>query len=422
MKNMFYFKKNKCFFGLLLIFMFIYESNDGLLAAEVTFTAEFRPSSANPEHKKFKNTTAQSGFCLDNPSQCLGEFSVGLPLTPIFNGMDASGAARNSAFFKMPSSFRSVMVESTIGDAYEVRWRVSSFSGRYRLPVSSLELVPEANGVVYAAHDALWDSRRWVYSPIGCGGTNYASFDHIQYRFLWLVPEGDGSCIKYLLREIPGPMSISQFSIGYELIAPDPLAMKNGVYTGDLVLTVGPGGDFDFGDRSMVNDSTISLHFVLTVQHELRADFPPDSHRVTLVPEGGWSSWVDHGRLPTSLSKDLPFSLSSSAPFSVTLECSHPQPNGDCGLLNTSTPTAPLVPVAVAITMPGFREAQRNLDALNLKLSTQGVAPRFISNAYAVNRASRLHFDVTGEHVKSILDHPGDQYRGNVTVVFDAQP
>jgi hypothetical protein len=76
----------------------------------------------------------------------------------------------------------------------------------------------------------------------------------------------------------------------------------------------------------------------------------------------------------------------------------------------------------VAITMPGFREAQRNLDALNLKLSTQGVAPRFISNAYAVNRASRLHFDVTGEHVKSILDHPGDQYRGNVTVVFDAQP
>jgi hypothetical protein len=74
----------------------------------------------------------------------------------------------------------------------------------------------------------------------------------------------------------------------------------------------------------------------------------------------------------------------------------------------------------VAITMPGFREIGSGTAALNLKLSAQGNRARFTSDAYLVNRASRLHFDVKGEHVKEILDHPGSQYRGNVTEIFDA--
>ena len=216
-------------------------------------------------------------------------------------------------------------------------------------------------------------------------------------------------------------MTISNFSIGYELITPDPLAMKNGVYSGDLALTMGPGGDFDFGDRATVSDSVVNLHFELTVQHELRVEFPPGSERAVLVPESGWNSWIDHDRLPTRLGKDLPFSLSSSAPFTISLQCQYPQSSGDCGLHNTTTP-ADEVPVEVAVTMPGFHEMNSGWDALSLKLSTQGVPARFTADVYAVHRASRVHLNVRGEHVKSILDHPGSQYRGNVTLVFDAQP
>jgi len=217
-------------------------------------------------------------------------------------------------------------------------------------------------------------------------------------------------------------MRIRDFSIGYVLEAPDPLSMKNGTYRGDLALQVGPGGDFDFGDLATASDSVVNLHFVLTVQHEFRVDFSPGSDRAVLAPEGGWNSWIDHGSLPTRLSKDLPFSLSSSVPFSVTLQCQYSQPGGDCGLRNITEPTAPEVPVEIALTMPGFREIGSNVDALNLKFSKEGTPVRFTSDAYAIDRASRLHFDVKGEHVKSILDHEGGQYRGNVTLVFDAHP
>jgi len=378
-------------------------------AVDLMFTANFRPDAANPTNNKFVNTTPLSGYCGTWSDLCTNNEVFGIAIemgTISFEHMDVNGADRNSAYFRVPAGFHDVTVRNETGSEAILKWRANAMSAR----------IDNAREVFQLAGWVTWSSPEppcsYVTTAVGGGW----------HEFIWRVPEGSAPCIKKPAGEVSMPMLVSRFSIGYELSAPDPLSMRNGVYTGTLNLTMGPGGDFDFGDRATVTESVVTLHFTLTVQHELKVDFSPGGQRAVLVPEGGWNHWVDHGRLPTSLTKDLPFSLSSSAPFSVTLECEHPQPNGNCGLRNATNPAAPMVPVAVAITMPGFRETQRNLDALNLKLSTHGITPRFLSDAYAVNRASRLHFDVTGEHVKSILDHPGDQYRGNVTVVFDAQP
>ena len=380
-------------------------------AVDLTFTAEFRPNAANPTHNKFVNTTPQSGYCEHWPHLCGDRgFGVAVPIEITFENMDVNGADRNSAYFQLPTRYRDIrVINSADGSDAAVRWRAN---------VMSLRIDNWGASGASPAFGGNWGT----YPPAPCAYLGAGIGNGTYYEFGWRLPENIGPCVKTPLIEMLLPMRTSRFSVGYELITPDPLAMKNGIYRGDLTLTVGPSGDFDFGDRATVSDSVVNVHFELTVQHELRVEFPPGSDRMVLVPEGGWNSWVDHGRLPTRLSRDLPFSLSSSAPFSITLQCQYPQSGGDCGLRDITTQAAPEVPVQVAVTMPGFREARRNVDALNLKLSTQGAVAHFTSDTYAANRASRLHFDVTGENVKSILDHPGSQYRGNVTVVFDAQP
>jgi hypothetical protein len=377
-------------------------------AGEVLVTGEFRPNVLDPTNSGFINTTPPGLYCTWAANVCNEKdiYMFDLPFT-LTKNYTKGGDVRRRWYVGMPAS-QVVTLISESGGTANITVAFASYSGHVSPGTS--------------ANPAF---TRGVY-----GGCIYAhTAGHSQWvRFGWIVTNqiSPSPCYSQGDGEEPGYTEeyyASNLGVGLKIDAESPLSLRNGVYEGSLVYTIGGlGKQLDFGDDAVVSDDTLMLRFRFTVEHDLKIDFPAGADRVVLVPEGGWSGWIDHGRLPTRLTKDLPFSLSSSAPFAVTLECQYPQPNGDCGLRNTTAPEAPEVPVHVAITMPGFREAQRNLDALNLKLSTQGLAPRFISDAYAANRASRLHFDVSDEHVRNILDHPGNQYRGNVMVVFDAQP
>jgi len=55
------------------------------VAADITFTAEFKPSVENPANNRFVNTTPLSGYCVEFPNQCVsnGTFSVSLPIGQI---------------------------------------------------------------------------------------------------------------------------------------------------------------------------------------------------------------------------------------------------------------------------------------------------------------------------------------------------
>lgn len=73
-----------------------------------------------------------------------------------------------------------------------------------------------------------------------------------------------------------------------ELFTPNPLGMLAGHYTGSLTYTVGPNGDFDFGDVMLPSSPILTMNFNLDVQHTLKVDVPPGGERSSCSPAGGW--------------------------------------------------------------------------------------------------------------------------------------
>lgn len=73
------------------------------------------------------------------------------------------------------------------------------------------------------------------------------------------------------------------------------------MYRGSLTYTIGPGGDFDFGNNvTGLSGDTLVINFELDVQHAFIFEFPPGSERAVLEPKGGWQAWLDGGQPPGS--------------------------------------------------------------------------------------------------------------------------
>lgn len=69
------------------------------------------------------------------------------------------------------------------------------------------------------------------------------------------------------------------------------------MYRGSLTYTIGPGGDFDFGNNvTGLSGDTLVINFELDVQHAFIFEFPPGSERAVLEPKGGWQAWLDGGQ------------------------------------------------------------------------------------------------------------------------------
>lgn len=74
-------------------------------------------------------------------------------------------------------------------------------------------------------------------------------------------------------------MTYGYLDFAYELRTPDPLKMSSGNYTGTLRYSMGPRGDFDFGDVMIPDDTELTLDFNLEVQHTLKVDIPPGGEK-----------------------------------------------------------------------------------------------------------------------------------------------
>jgi hypothetical protein len=235
---------------------------------------------------------------------------------------------------------------------------------------------------------------------------------------------GEGTVACALQRISTNNYLMTEFDFTYKLTTPAPLAMRSGVYTGMTTFRIGgtgEGADFDLGNGVALDDNIVNVHFRLDVQHAFQLDLPPGSDRAVLAPKGGWTQWSDHGIVPKSLERELPFSLSSSGQFSVSLQCQHPLPDGRCAIRNV-TEAADDAPLDIRLTLPGFRDAASGADAVGLPLTTTMAPPVLTADTFIVRRPSQLHFAVNGDAVKDMLDHPGSHYRGDVTVIFDADP
>ncbi|WP_157664778.1 hypothetical protein [Bordetella genomosp. 9] len=394
------------------------------VAADITFTAEFKPSVGNPTHNRFINTTPQSGYCASFPEHCPnGQFSVALPIGQVQFDLEADRGGREAAHIKLPSQFVQVQVVNDRTGASEIlNFRVSSFSTAYRLNTPVTTITGAENP--QAGHRSLWHGSSWVNAPAPCSGTGMGYLSDLHYTFLWNFPVGPGACIKIPKFDLPQSEHGFRFdgpntSIGYELVTPNPLKMSSGTYRGEHTFTIGPGGDFDFGDRATVEKSSIVIGLELFVHHQIELHLPPGSDRAVLEPSGGWGAWVNSGRRPTKIFRDVPFSFTTSTPFSVKLTCPDGAPqNGRC--LIRSTEQNASAPLDVALTMSRMRtESGQPVTRLPLVADQQ---TRIEPEGYVLMGDSRLHIEVGEQGVADMVKHPGAKYRGTITVVFDSEP
>lgn len=379
-------------------------------------TAVFRPDPSNPMVNKFENTTPHSGVCAWHvPARCeaLNTFSIrdaafrAESVEPIEANHEDP---RKGAYFKVPSSWRDVQVVHVgTGEVETVQMRIAGIGTRWD--------VPRPPGVSGWANGGTGWTYYWSNGAPPCQGVNYLAASASYALFFWIVPEGVGACTVN-----PGTtfarLTYSHLEYGYELKTPNPLGMASGEYRGSLTYSIGPGGDFDFGDVMASTESALTFNFQLAVEHELKVDLPPGGNRIELLPEGGWQAWLNRGRQPARLFRDQTFVISASGRFKMQLECSLAVGN-TCGLRNGA---GDQVPLQVAVSLPFGLQNQAGQAVNKQPLRLDGVGTELFQPAFYVNnRAGTLHFEVEKDQVKDMLEQPGSTYSGVVTVIWDSE-
>ncbi|ARW83322.1 hypothetical protein [Aeromonas salmonicida] len=194
--------------------------------------------------------------------------------------------------------------------------------------------------------------------------------------------------------------------LGYKLSTPDPLKMENGTYRGTLLFSIGNNKDFDFGN-GIYNDSMLTINFTVSVRHQIKIEFPPGSDKVELKPPGGWYGWNYQGknRYPSMLKADIPFRAWFSTPVTVTLRCEFKN-RMECFIRNIKD--GHNVPLHV------YWQGNVLISSIGRVISP-GLLP-------VVAETRLLSFRVTeAQQLKEMMERPGGKYRGNVTIIFDAQ-
>jgi len=369
--------------------------------AKMDIKASFTPNRLDPGHRTFQNDTPLGGLCHRWPALCRdNQFSI---LTPLQVNNRALGGDRNSPrvnyFMGVDAQWKEVEVVHAEGSTHNVRFRISMLSQRYSVNNSGS---PSSYGA----------------SSGGCGGLGPDIGTVAWHAWGWVLPAGMRSCSR-ATGHAANDIAITEISIGYELETPDPLRMPPGTYRGAVAYTVGPGGQIDLGDGQNTH-TELEVNFELTVTHEFRVRFASETPAVTLAPEGGWSQWADHGKTPARLRQELPFHLLSSMDFSMKLRCEHDAPGDRCGIRNASD--GAVVPVDVDVTLPGMVNQRDGRPAQYAPLTALDAdAPRF-SPQYIQEQRSTLRFIAGQQAVSEMVKSPGSQWRGDITIVFDANP
>ena len=316
--------------------------------------------------------------------------------------------------FKVPAEPRPVQVTNTRGQVAEVKFSISALSGT-NFTVDPREITGMPASTATSAHNTLWGEKMWGWSsPSACprGAGMNAGWTFV--NFFWFTPQSVpcGISPAYTIEDLV----MSNISVSYQMIAPDPLKLESGIYRGSMTYAVGPGGDFDFGDNLLPTYNSVTFNFTLEVQHTLKFQFPAGYGSVVLNPAGGWQQWLNNGRRPQKLSADQGFKMWASTRFSIGLQCEY-RLSDQCAIKN---PAGHEVPVETRVTLPdGLRDASSQpVNRFLLSTNPQVFSP----GHYLDNRPAALHFEVPRDQVKTMIDdHSGSMYRGNITVIWDSE-
>ncbi|WP_196765149.1 hypothetical protein [Pseudomonas monteilii] len=374
-----------------------------VMALDVTITAQYLGGGTG----RFDNTTPPGGLCSSWGNACRNRTTVTLPIT--YDKKTTKGAVdpRDHFYVSLPAR-REV-------DVYH---DITGESRRLTFEWTALSQHVQTSGSIYD-HP--------LYNRIlsgGCCERGYVSqMRPAKVSYLWDVeqPTAPSPCWSYSRTAPEGRVevaSVLETSVAYEMTTTPPFRMPSGTYRGSLTYSIGPRGDFDFGnDVTALSGSSLTVNFVLDVQHAFLFEFPPGSERAVLEPPGGWQAWLAGGKPPQRLNRDLPFRAWSTGPFKVYKLCQY-DVGPECGIRNEHNDQ---VPVLVALTLPGgIQHAGGQVERLALPSGAQA-ALQFDAVTPTLNRRGQLHFDVERSQVQNMLRHPGSTYTGQVTVVFDAE-
>ncbi|MGC0151156.1 hypothetical protein ACPRNU_01690 [Chromobacterium vaccinii] len=349
-------------------------------AAEATVRAELKPSSFRPGQNQFVNQ-GPADYLIGG----LGKISK--------RASQNSSDPKDHIYQAIDAEYKQLTLYSG-GDAITVKFRIASFAQRYYKPkyISNFN-VERLEG--------------------GCQDKVDEGDVHM-YIFEWSHAAKRNSVCYRKLRTTATGLDVSLLGFKYELLAVNPTSMRNGTYTGTLSYTLGEGQQLDFG-RAAYSDNRLIIRIEATVKNEFLVSFPAGTDRAVLEPAGGWQAWSQQGRAPVVLRRDLGFSLSSATSFSLSLRCQYSSGAG-CALRRDNGGGE--VPIQVAVSMPGVYSSQGGAPASRYPL---GIARKgFRPSGQVSNSAAQLHFEMQRADMAAIIKQPGARYRGDVTVVFDA--
>jgi hypothetical protein len=398
-------------------------------AATMDISATFSPDIHSPKNNEFTNTTQLSGYCLSWPSQCPnGQVSIsmgGITATLSSSGFIANSEPRQGMYFKMPGAWRDITVRNIEDNtAHNVRFRVDAFSARYSTK----------NNWSLSDYQNNWVGGSFVYAPSPCGYSGVGIYNNNSYNWMWKWPVSDSACYKTAKKNLTGePYRVDLTSIGYQMIAPKPLAMNSGIYEGSLRLSVGPGGDIDFGDNLQVSDTELTLNFRLTVNHELKVTPLPGATDVTLYPcyfgtecskesvETNWEKWMVTNIPPQKMSGLSQFNISSSGSFTVYMMCGGGSRQSADSCLMISNKSNTVVPVKALLTLPDNITDLAGKTVVNKPLYTGKDLSRnrFVTSSFGIAQPGQVEFIIDKKDIGEMLKSRPDSWSGNVTLMFD---
>ncbi|WP_445181073.1 hypothetical protein [Pseudomonas sp. McL0111] len=390
-------------------------------AEQVEITALFKPDSARPQLNRFKNTTPPGGYCASYPDQCADNqmFSLQVPIQ--FNSSGAilanHASERQGAMLKVPAQWRELAIHhETTGEPEVVRVRIAGIGSSYETE-DVMKLVGGTDDY-RRAHNLLWGSS-WVNSPLPCLYSGVGWYTNTTYGFFWKTPS-EAVCAKQAKFDVPW-LRLQHLDFAYELETPNPLKMSSGHYLGSLTYTVGPNGDFDFGDVMLPSSSALTLSFNLDVQHTLKVDIPPGGDKVKLVPASGWPAWLQSGRKPVRLFRDQTFNISASSRFRMSLECEIIQ-LFNCMIRDPVSQRTAVVQVSVSLPGGLTDLAGQPVSRQPLRIGLGQERQVFQPGFYVDRAPGVLHFEMSPFYVNQIVQSgEAARYIGNITVIWDSE-
>lgn len=367
-------------------------------------SAEYKPDSYDPQGGRFINKTpcniANFEYC--DPNKPLESSTIILfPINLFRTVTSKEGKLKYLSYYRTSGPKKIVVKNDKDGMAYELKMvpthigmevEKMNLSGGHPRPMSRID------GDCTFLNELAWGNP--VFSELFLHSISRSAQGRVAECYYNSPADDGGNYWGY------------RVLYGFRLESPDPLKMSNGNYTGSLKLSVGKNQDIYFGDGIYKGTLVHEINFNLSVNHQLRVDFPKGEaegrSRVTLLPPGGWNDWIYKGRgIPDMLQQELPFRLWSNSPFTVTLRCQYIS-GTECALKNSKGHQATLNTYLIT----GSNE--------EIKITTIPLTFSPPSGNPVINGARKIKFRVVGDVVKEMVKYPGSTYKGDVTLIFDA--